>query len=128
MYVNIFKQFSSTLGRNKSCETQFFRFFYNMDPIDIKFNNKRKNIDDEAENKVWKQSHRTTSSSLAMKFPFTVCVEGNIGCGKTTLLNHMQQKEDIEVLEEPVSKWRNVRGKNLLVIENEISVFNGFLL
>ncbi|KAG7167562.1 Thymidine kinase 2-like 2 [Homarus americanus] len=45
---------------------------------------------------------------------FTVCVEGNIGSGKSTLLKHFSQCGDVEVLEEPVDKWRNVRGCNLL--------------
>ncbi|XP_022808333.1 thymidine kinase 2, mitochondrial-like [Stylophora pistillata] len=44
----------------------------------------------------------------------TVAVEGNIGSGKTTLLNHFRQHPDVEVLEEPVDKWKNVGGKNLL--------------
>lgn len=47
--------------------------------------------------------------------PITVCVEGNIGSGKTTLLNHLAAREGVEVFQEPVTKWRNVRGKNLLV-------------
>lgn len=47
--------------------------------------------------------------------PITICVEGNIGCGKTTLLNYMANHSDVEVMEEPVKKWRNVKGKNLLV-------------
>lgn len=45
----------------------------------------------------------------------TICVEGNIGSGKTTLLNELALHPDIEVFEEPVEKWRNVRGNNLLV-------------
>lgn len=47
--------------------------------------------------------------------PITVCVEGNIGSGKTTLLNQLGLLPDVEVFQEPVEKWRNVRGKNLLV-------------
>lgn len=44
----------------------------------------------------------------------TVAVEGNIGSGKTTLLNHFRHHSEVEVLEEPVDKWKNVGGKNLL--------------
>lgn len=55
------------------------------------------------------------------KAKFTVCVEGNIGCGKSTLLKHFSQFDDVEVLQEPVEKWRDVRGYNLLV---SVSVFN----
>lgn len=47
--------------------------------------------------------------------PFTVLVEGNIGSGKTTFLEHFQQFEDITLLTEPVEEWRNLRGWNLLV-------------
>eukprot|EP00088_Acartia_fossae_P031317 TRINITY_DN3222_c0_g1_i1.p1 TRINITY_DN3222_c0_g1~~TRINITY_DN3222_c0_g1_i1.p1 ORF type:complete len:270 (+),score=43.62 TRINITY_DN3222_c0_g1_i1:88-810(+) len=46
--------------------------------------------------------------------PFTVLVEGNIGCGKTTLLQHFSKFCDVEVLPEPVSKWRDLNGHNLL--------------
>ncbi|XP_042884603.1 deoxynucleoside kinase-like [Penaeus japonicus] len=45
---------------------------------------------------------------------FTVSVEGNIGSGKSTLLQHFAKFNDVEVLAEPVDKWRNVRGYNLL--------------
>lgn len=47
--------------------------------------------------------------------PFTVVVEGNIGSGKTTFLNYFSKFKDVEVLQEPVEKWRNVEGHNLLV-------------
>lgn len=46
---------------------------------------------------------------------FTVCVEGNIGSGKSTLLQYFSKYNDVEVQEEPVEKWRDVRGHNLLV-------------
>jgi len=47
--------------------------------------------------------------------PFTVLIEGNIGSGKTTYLNHFEKyKQDICLLTEPVEKWRNVNGVNLL--------------
>ncbi|XP_046658132.1 deoxynucleoside kinase-like [Daphnia pulicaria] len=46
--------------------------------------------------------------------PFTVVIEGNIGSGKTTLLNYFSKYRDVEVLQEPVEKWRNVDGHNLL--------------
>lgn len=44
----------------------------------------------------------------------TIAVEGNIGSGKTTLLNFFRDNPLVEVLEEPVAKWQNVGGKNLL--------------
>ncbi|XP_057252579.1 thymidine kinase 2, mitochondrial isoform X2 [Pezoporus wallicus] len=44
-----------------------------------------------------------------------VCVEGNIASGKTTCLDYFAQTTNIEVLTEPVAKWRNVRGHNILI-------------
>ncbi|XP_035137458.2 thymidine kinase 2, mitochondrial isoform X1 [Callithrix jacchus] len=43
-----------------------------------------------------------------------ICVEGNIASGKTTCLEFFSKATDVEVLTEPVSKWRNVRGHNPL--------------
>ena len=48
------------------------------------------------------------------KREFTILVEGNIGSGKTTFLQHFSEYDDIEVIKEPVNKWRNVKGSNLL--------------
>lgn len=47
--------------------------------------------------------------------PFTVLVEGNIGAGKTTFLNHFKKFNDVCLHTEPVDKWRDVNGVNLLV-------------
>lgn len=46
--------------------------------------------------------------------PFTVCIEGNIGSGKTTFLSHFKKFDNVAVLEEPVELWRDVSGTNLL--------------
>lgn len=43
-----------------------------------------------------------------------VCVEGNIGCGKTTLLDYFHGVSGCEVIAEPVDKWRNIEGYNAL--------------
>ncbi|KAJ8400447.1 hypothetical protein AAFF_G00395710 [Aldrovandia affinis] len=43
-----------------------------------------------------------------------ICIEGNIASGKTTCLDYFSKASDIEVLTEPVSKWRNVQGHNPL--------------
>ncbi|XP_036201802.1 thymidine kinase 2, mitochondrial isoform X2 [Myotis myotis] len=43
-----------------------------------------------------------------------ICVEGNIASGKTTCLEFFANTTDIEVIPEPVHKWRNVRGHNPL--------------
>ncbi|XP_033642184.1 deoxynucleoside kinase-like [Asterias rubens] len=58
------------------------------------------------------------ASSRNFKFqdgekPFTVSIEGNIGAGKTTLVNFFSKQKDVTVIEEPVKKWQNVRGHNL---------------
>ncbi|XP_076470951.1 thymidine kinase 2, mitochondrial-like isoform X2 [Babylonia areolata] len=45
---------------------------------------------------------------------YTVCVEGNIGSGKTTLLEHFHNIPGVQVIQEPVDLWRNVRGHNAL--------------
>lgn len=55
------------------------------------------------------------------KRPFTVCVEGNIGSGKTTFLSHFKKYNNTTVFEEPVELWRNVSGTNLLVSNLEKS-------
>jgi deoxyadenosine/deoxycytidine kinase len=44
-------------------------------------------------------------------------IEGNIGSGKTTLINKLKEKNIYEVIEEPVDVWLNITGddnKNLL--------------
>ncbi|XP_033217452.1 deoxynucleoside kinase-like isoform X2 [Belonocnema kinseyi] len=46
--------------------------------------------------------------------PYTVCIEGNIGSGKTTFLSHFKKCENTIVIEEPVELWRDVSGTNLL--------------
>lgn len=51
--------------------------------------------------------------------PFTVLVEGNIGCGKTTFLQHFAQFSQVNVLKEPVERWRNLNGHNLLQLMYE---------
>ncbi|KAJ8249412.1 hypothetical protein GJAV_G00234520 [Gymnothorax javanicus] len=45
-----------------------------------------------------------------------VWIEGNIASGKTTCLEHFSKTSDIEVLTEPISKWRNVQGHNPLAL------------
>lgn len=51
--------------------------------------------------------------------PFTVLVEGNIGCGKTTFLHHFSQYAHVDVLKEPVDRWRDINGHNLLQLMYE---------
>ncbi|KAL5020969.1 hypothetical protein ScPMuIL_000124 [Solemya velum] len=56
---------------------------------------------------------RSHSSSSDQK-TFTVCIEGNIASGKTTLLQYFKDTPHAQVCEEPVKKWRNVDGENAL--------------
>ena len=59
-----------------------------------------------------------TSSSTPTrerKRPKTIVVEGNIGSGKTTFLDLFKDRPDVfEIMAEPVDKWRNCQGHNLL--------------
>ena len=42
-------------------------------------------------------------------------LEGNIGAGKTTILNIMSKNlKDVEFVEEPIKEWQNLGGQNLL--------------
>lgn len=51
--------------------------------------------------------------------PGTICIEGNIGCGKTTLLDFFRRRLQSSgepnpgIFMEPVERWRNVEGENL---------------
>lgn len=49
----------------------------------------------------------------------TVFVEGNIGAGKTTLLNLLAEYDFVKVHEEPIKKWQDVNGFNLLKMSYE---------
>lgn len=48
------------------------------------------------------------------KKPFTILVEGNIGCGKTTFLNNFKDSSNILALHEPIADWKNVSGYDLM--------------
>ena len=47
---------------------------------------------------------------------FTIVVEGNIGTGKSTLLNTIKARHPdlVDIVTEPIDKWQNCRGSNLL--------------
>ncbi|XP_060533001.1 deoxynucleoside kinase-like [Cylas formicarius] len=57
---------------------------------------------------------KIVSTAARLTRPFTVVVEGNIGSGKTSFLNHFSKHKDVMVLTEPVNLWRNCNGHNLL--------------
>ncbi|XP_023335099.1 deoxynucleoside kinase [Eurytemora carolleeae] len=54
------------------------------------------------------------NSLQRMARPLTVLVEGNIGAGKTQFINRFNNIPHLQILQEPVDKWRNVNGNNLL--------------
>ena len=45
--------------------------------------------------------------------PFLILVEGNVGSGKSSFLELMSTRSNVEVYQEPVELWRNVSGDNL---------------
>ncbi|XP_018421948.1 PREDICTED: thymidine kinase 2, mitochondrial [Nanorana parkeri] len=53
---------------------------------------------------------------LRNKAKSTICVEGNIASGKTSCLQYFSNTANLEVLTEPVAKWRNVHGHNPLAL------------
>ena len=46
--------------------------------------------------------------------PFTIIVEGNVGCGKTTFLNNFERNSNFLTLYEPIEEWKNVKGIDLM--------------
>ena len=53
---------------------------------------------------------------------FQVVVEGNIGVGKSTFLEHLRKtSHDVEIYAEPVALWKDIEGFNALVSEHLVS-------
>lgn len=44
---------------------------------------------------------------------YTVAIEGNIGCGKSTMLDYFSSHPLIEILAEPIEEWRHYKGMNI---------------
>lgn len=44
----------------------------------------------------------------------TLIIEGNIGCGKSTMLEIFGNKPDVEAVPEQVERWTNWNGRNML--------------
>lgn len=53
--------------------------------------------------------------SSAGRPPYTVFIEGNVGSGKTTFLEHFASCPNVFLAREPVHVWQDVRGHNFLV-------------
>ena len=55
--------------------------------------------------------------------PYTIVLEGNIGSGKSTFLQQFASESSlskpIETYQEPVNKWRDIRGHNILALTYE---------
>ncbi|XP_024870976.1 deoxynucleoside kinase-like isoform X1 [Temnothorax curvispinosus] len=86
-------------------------------------------------NDEYKKRHKVRSSCIMAMLsprklynnPFTICIEGNIGSGKTTFLDHFQSFNNATILQEPMDLWRNVAGVNLLELFYKDSVNYAFL-
>jgi len=52
---------------------------------------------------------------------YNIYIEGNIACGKSTLIEHLKSKlgEEIEFFQEPLEKWKDCNGSNLLQLMYE---------
>lgn len=49
-----------------------------------------------------------------MQHKKSIIIEGNIAAGKSTILDHLKLDSRIEVIPEPIEKWRDLKGQNLL--------------
>jgi deoxyadenosine/deoxycytidine kinase len=58
---------------------------------------------------------------------FTILVEGNIASGKTSFLKVFEEVQNFEVLHEPLNKWQNVNGQDLLKSYYENTEKYGFI-
>ncbi|CAF1249568.1 unnamed protein product [Adineta steineri] len=47
---------------------------------------------------------------------FTIAVEGNIGSGKSTVLQHLAKSSLCDIIAEPVENWTNLKGHNILAM------------
>lgn len=64
---------------------------------------------------VENESYGETASLQENERPFTVLIEGNIGAGKSFFLEKMGNlSRKIEIITEPVEKWKNLNSYNLL--------------
>lgn len=57
---------------------------------------------------------RCDRMNYVRKKTMNVLVEGNIGSGKSTFLKFFAEDDDICVITEPIYKWQNLRGLNIL--------------
>ncbi|BFZ12637.1 hypothetical protein BsWGS_15676 [Bradybaena similaris] len=65
------------------------------------------------------QGGQSPEITATRRLNFVVSVEGNIGCGKTEMLNYYKRTQNCEIIPEPVDKWRNIQGHNALELMYE---------
>lgn len=64
--------------------------------------------------------------------PINVMIEGNIGVGKSTFLEYLKRKyegnTEVSIVDEPLTKWQDYQGKNLLKLFYDNKEKYGFIL
>ncbi|CAF1373708.1 unnamed protein product [Rotaria magnacalcarata] len=53
---------------------------------------------------------------LSSSRKITIAVEGNIGSGKSTVLDHLSKSSLCDIIAEPIESWTNLKGDNLLAM------------
>uniref|UniRef100_A0A1B6CFZ0 Deoxynucleoside kinase domain-containing protein n=1 Tax=Clastoptera arizonana TaxID=38151 RepID=A0A1B6CFZ0_9HEMI len=59
------------------------------------------------------------TNNESMTKPFRVSIEGNVGSGKSTLMNYFSHFPQVDARPEPIEEWRSVQGHNLLMLTYE---------
>ncbi len=49
-----------------------------------------------------------------IKTPMLIYLEGNIACGKSTIMQQYAKYVNVDILCEPIELWENFHGSNLL--------------
>lgn len=62
----------------------------------------------------WANEANCSNCPLDAPLTKTVAVEGNIGSGKSTLLKYFESSPNVETIKEPLDKWCNLDGHNVL--------------
>jgi len=62
-------------------------------------------------------AQQSSTAAARKQRPFTIAVEGNIGAGKSTFLEHYAKVKQVEIVPEPVYKWQQMGGQNLLELQ-----------
>ncbi|KAG8280860.1 hypothetical protein J6590_087614 [Homalodisca vitripennis] len=63
-----------------------------------------------------KESVKGHAENGLVNRPLRVSIEGNVGCGKSTLINYFKNFPEVDSRPEPLDDWRNVQGHNLLMM------------